>query len=229
MPEQNVHIGAITREGATVPAGESYPGFYAPYASRVRRLDACFGGFLDTLRREQLYDDSVIILTSDHGESMGEDGRWGHAYTMFPEVLKVPMVVHLPAWMREVSTDPNLMAFTADLTPTLYYLLGQRPVVNNPLFGRPLFTQRPEEVTPYLRSQYVAVSSYGPVYAVISDAGRSLYIADGVSNRDYSFDLTTGPGGTRRPVTDAAREAGVRAIRDMIGNLARFSRGPVDQ
>jgi hypothetical protein len=226
---QNVHIGAITREGATVPAGESYPGFYAPYASRVRRLDACFGGFLDTLRREQLYDDSVIILTSDHGESMGEDGRWGHAYTMFPEVLKVPMVVHLPAWMREVSTDPNLMAFTADLTPTLYYLLGQRPVVNNPLFGRPLFTQRPEEVTPYLRSQYVAVSSYGPVYAVISDAGRSLYIADGVSNRDYSFDLTTGPGGTRRPVTDAAREAGVRAIRDMIGNLARFSRGPVDQ
>jgi membrane-anchored protein YejM (alkaline phosphatase superfamily) len=225
---QNVHIAAITREGATVPAGESYPGFYAPYASRVHRLDACFGQFLDTLRREQLYDDSLIILTSDHGESIGEDGRWGHAYTLFPEVLKIPMIVHLPVWMRGVSADPNLVAFTVDLTPTLYYLLGQRPIAINPLFGRPLFTERPDEVTPYLRSHYVVASSYGPVYAVISDAGRSLYIADGVSNREYAFDLTTAPGGTSRVVTDAVRDAGVKAIRDMIRDLTRFSRVPID-
>jgi len=221
---QNVHIAAITREGAAVPAGEAYPGFYAPYAARVHRLDACFGAFLDTLRREQLYDDSVVILTSDHGESMGEDGRWGHAYTLFPEVLKVPMLVHLPVWMRGSSADPRLIAFTIDLTPTLYYLLGERPVVDNPLFGRPLFTERPEEVTPYLRNHYVVASSYGPVYAVISEAGRSLYIADGVSNREYAFDMTTGPGGTSRPVTDADRDTGVKAIRDMLRELARVSR-----
>lgn len=225
---QNVHVAAITREGATVPAGESYPGFYAPYASRVRRLDACFGGFLDTLRREQLYDDSLIILTSDHGDSMGEDGRWGHSYMLFPEILKIPMLVHLPSWMRGVSADPNLIAFTIDLTPTLYYLLGQRPVANNPLFGRPLFTEHPEEVTPYLRNHYVVASSYGPVYAVISEAGRSLYIADGVSNREYSFDLTTGSGGASRAVTDEIRNAGVKAIRDMIRDLTRFFRVPID-
>ncbi len=225
---QNVHIAAITREGGTVPDGQPYPGFYAPYASRVRRLDACFGQFLDTLRREQLYDDSVIILTSDHGESMGEGGRWGHAYTLFPEVLKVPILMHLPVWMRGVSADPNLIAFTVDLTPTLYYLLGQRPVAINPLYGRPLFTERPDEVTPYLRSHYVVASSYGPVYAVISDAGRSLYIADGVSNREYAFDLTTGPGGTSRAVTDVVRDAGVKAIREMIRAMTLFARLPLD-
>ena len=225
---QNVHIAAITREGGTVPAGEFYPGFYAPYASRVHRLDTCFGQFIDVLRREQLYDDSLIILTSDHGESIGEEGRWGHAYTLFPEVLKIPIFVHLPAWMRGVGADPDLIAFTVDLTPTIYYLLGERPITNNPLFGRPLFTERPDEVTPYLRSRYVAASSYGPVYAVISDAGRSLYIADGVSDREYAFDLTTGPGGTSRPVTDAERDAGVRAIRDMIRELTRFARVPLD-
>jgi len=225
---QNIHISAITREGATVPAGESYPGFYAPYASRVHRLDTCFGGFLDLLRREHLYDDSLIIVTSDHGESIGEDGRWGHSYTLFPEVLKIPMLVHLPVWMGGVRADPNLVAFTVDLTPTLYYLLGQRPIENNPLFGRPLFTERPDELTPYLRSDYVVASSYGPVYAVISDAGRSLYIADGVSNREYAFDVTTGPGGTSRDVTDAVRDAGVKAIRDMIRDLDRFSPVPRD-
>ena len=30
------------------------------------------------------YERSIIVLTSDHGDSLGEDGRWGHAYTVFP-------------------------------------------------------------------------------------------------------------------------------------------------
>jgi len=225
---QNVHIAAITREGGTVPPGERYPGFFEPYASRVRRLDACFGGFLDVLRREHLYDDSLIILTSDHGESLGEGGRWGHAYTLFPEVLKIPMIVHLPEWLRGASADPNQIAFSIDLTPSLYYLCGRRPLAVNPLFGRPLFTDRPDEATPYLRERYVVTSSYGPVYAVISDRGRSLYIADGVSNREFAFDMTAGPGGAPRDMADAERDASVRAIRDMIGDLARFARLPLD-
>ena len=76
---QDIHISTITREGASVPAGESYPGFYAPYASRLKRADEGFGEFLSSLRELGMYDDSIIVLTSDHGDSLGEDGRWGHA------------------------------------------------------------------------------------------------------------------------------------------------------
>ena len=55
---------------------------------------------IDDLKARQLYDDSVIVLTSDHGDSLGEEGRWGHAYTLFPEVLQVPLIVHLPPRLR---------------------------------------------------------------------------------------------------------------------------------
>ncbi|MEK6629517.1 MAG: hypothetical protein AABY89_02150, partial [Acidobacteriota bacterium] len=64
-------------------------------------------------------------------------------------------------------------------------------------------------------------------YGVISDRGRALYIADATSYRDYVFDLTTGIAGTSLPVSDAAREAGVRRIRDIIAELTRFYRLPI--
>src|SRR5262249_51625212 len=89
-----LHIGNIAT--ATTPAGESYPGFYGPYAARVRRIDSCFGQFIDTLKTLHLYDDSIVILTADHGDSLGEGQRWGHGFTVFPEVLRIPLMVHLP-------------------------------------------------------------------------------------------------------------------------------------
>ena len=96
---QDVHIATITREGATPVDGASYGAFYAPYASRVRRLDACFGEFIDDLKSRGLFDHSLIVVTADHGDSLGEQGRMGHAYTIFPEILQVPLIVHLPsAW-----------------------------------------------------------------------------------------------------------------------------------
>ena len=51
----------------------------------MRRLDGCFGAFVDDLKASGLYDDSLIVLTSDHGDSLGEQGRMGHAYTVFPK------------------------------------------------------------------------------------------------------------------------------------------------
>ncbi len=224
---QNIHVSTITRDGASVPAGQSYAGFYPPCAARIQQLDSCFGTFLDSLKQLGLYDDSVVVLTSDHGDSLGEEGRWGHAYTIYPEIVRIPLIVHLPSWLRGLSVDPDEMTFSTDITPSLYYLLGQRPTLNHALFGRPLFTERREERAPYLRDHYVVASSYGPVYGVISDRGRALYIADATSYRDYVFDLTTGIAGTSLPVSDAAREAGVRRIRDIIAELTRFYRLPI--
>ena len=226
---QNVHIAAITREGGSVPAGESYPGFYAAYASRVHRSDACFAAFVETLKSAGIYDDSIVILTADHGESMGEDGRWGHAYTLFPEVLQIPMIVHVPLWMAGYAVNPDLVAFNMDLTPSLYYLLGRRPTTNDPLFGRPLFTERLDEVKPYLRDQYVISSSYGPVYAALSGDGRSLYIADATAYVEFAYDVGATPGGQRRQLTDERRASGMKAIRAAILRLAQFARIPVTE
>ena len=120
----DLHIGNIA--SAKVPPGESYPGFHGPYAARVRRIDACFGELVDTLKRLHLYDNSIIVLTSDHGDSLGEGQRWGHGFTAFPEVLRIPLIIHLPPPLRaRMSADLARVSFSTDITPTLYALLGE--------------------------------------------------------------------------------------------------------
>lgn len=219
---QDIHVAVLNREGNAAVDGGRYDGFHAPYASRIRRFDACFGAFIDDLKTRGLYDDSIVILTSDHGDSLGEEGRWGHAYTIYPEVLQVPLVVHLPAWARDrVEVDPEQLAFTTDITPTLYALLGHTPNEVSPIFGRPLV--RPAGTPPPAREPFgLVASSYGSVYGWIGARGDELYIADGVALRDYSYRLDGSPTGVNTPVTAAARVAGQRAIRAGIRAIADY-------
>jgi hypothetical protein len=224
-----LHIGNIA--SARVPQGESYPGFHGPYAARVRNIDACFGEFIETLKRADLYDDSIIVLTSDHGDSLGEGQRWGHGFTAFPEVLRIPLIIRVPDALRaRVSADLARVSFSTDITPTLYALLGEPPRGHGPrgprdlLVGSPLLVDPAEDLSYRRRESYLVASSYGPVYGLISRNGRRLYLADGVESREYAYDL--GPDGidVRVGMTDAEREANRHAIREQIGELAAWYR-----
>jgi hypothetical protein len=220
---QNIHISVINREGRTVPKGESYPGFDAPYASRLRRMDGCFGKFLSFLKASGLYDRSIIVLTSDHGDSLGEDGRWGHAYTLFPEIVRIPLIIHLPPNQKSsLSSEPHALSFLTDITPTLYYLLGHRPILRDEVLGRPLFTTSATEQTPYLRDWYMIASSYGPVYGILKNGGHSLFVVDAVNYQDYLFTLAENSAGRSEPVTPSIRTDGERLIRDEIFAVDRF-------
>src|SRR5213079_2380133 len=168
---QNVHIAVASRR--KVPDGESYPGFFAPVASALKRVDACLGRFVDFLKRTNRYDNSIIILTSDHGDSLGEEGRWGHAYFIFPEVIRIPLIVHLPSWMKAATAvDTAAVTFSTDLTPSLYALLGHEPRDRGTLFGRPLFVPPDADLSWRRREQFLLASSYGAVYARMRQNGR---------------------------------------------------------
>lgn len=192
---QNVHT--ITLARSKIKGGREAASIF-----ELRRMDAAFGEFVEFLRRHHLYDNSIIILTADHGDAYGEYGRWGHSDFLFPEVIRIPLIVHLPPRMQqEFVSDQNQLAFTTDITPSLYYLLGHRPILNNQLLGRPLFTQSPGEQVAYRRPQYLIVSSYAPVYAELSGDGRSLFIADAVHSRSYFYNLKDDPAGAHNHVT----------------------------
>ena len=218
---QNLHISVINRASRSVPAKESYPGFDAPYASRMCRVDQAFGDFIQFLKQRGLYDNSIVILTADHGDSLGEDGRWGHAYSLYPEVLRIPLLIHLPDRMRAgLWVDPRSVVFSTDITPSLYYLLGQRPIANNELYGRPLFTASAAEQNPYRRDDLLVASSYAPVYGILH-RGRELYVSDAVHYREYLFNLDesgSGSGDSSPAVQARYREL----IRSGIGAVHRF-------
>ena len=123
LAPMNVHILNTQRGGQSSLDGD-YPGFYAPYASRLRRADACFGDFISFLRRTGRYDNAIIVLTTDHGDSLGEDGYWGHSTWLTPEVIRIPLVIKLPEAQRtSLTTDLDRIAFATDIAPTLYGVL----------------------------------------------------------------------------------------------------------
>lgn len=216
---QNLHVSRM--RSAPTPVGESYPGFFPPYAAMLRRMDRCFGSFIEFLTRSGLYDDSVVILTADHGDSLGEESRWGHAFTIFPEVMRIPLIIHLPPAMRRtVATDLERLSFSTDITPTLYALLGHEPAALGPLFGAPLFAAPGVELSSRRHAAFLEASSYGPIYGALRQNGRHLYIADAVNGKEYAYDLFQPVSASRVAVTDADRAFSRTLIRDQITEVA---------
>ena len=223
---QDVHVSVVGREGATPVDGRSYEGFYAPVASRVARLDACLGEFVNDLKSLGLYDQSVIVLTSDHGDSLGEEGRMGHAYSLHPEVIRVPMIVHVPAAMRsQWSWDVERAAFTTDVTPTLYRLLGHDTHAPAEFFGESL--AHPAGVTLPMPADRMVAASYGAVYGALLDGGRRYYVFDAIAMREMAFSIgSDANAGTRIDVTANIQQRGLAVIRRTVDDISRFYRYP---
>jgi hypothetical protein len=216
----NLHMSKI-RNGS-VPPGESYPGLQAPYASRVHGMDTCFGSFVDRLKALGLYDRSLIVLTSDHGEMLGEDGRWGHSYYMTPEVIQIPLIIHVPSWMQGSNVDPEAVTFSTDITPTVYAALGYKPSASNDLMGSPLVGADSSVWMKRRQEPYVLAASYGAVYAVIRDNGRHLYIADAVNGREFEYERDAHGRWVDRKPTSVTRMVNQLQIRRYVDELGRL-------
>jgi glucan phosphoethanolaminetransferase (alkaline phosphatase superfamily) len=222
---QDVHISVVTREGAhTIDEGD-YTGFYAPVASRVRRFDACLGDFVNDLKARGLYDQSVIILTSDHGDSLGEDGRMGHAYSLYPEIVRVPLIVHVPPALRSAwAWNETRPTFSTDITPTLYRLLGHEPTRPSSFFGESLALSPGAPAAP--RGPRMLAASYGAVYGALLADARSYYVFDAIAMRERAFELGDGPGYEEALVTPGTREQGLKVIRETVSAISSFYRFP---
>jgi hypothetical protein len=226
---QSAHI-MVTMPRRSSTAADAFPGFFAPVAEALHRIDGCFGEFIGSLKARDLFDDSIVIVTSDHGDSLGEGGRWGHAYTIYPEVLRVPLIVHLPSWLRQqVTTDLARPTFTTDITPTLYSLLGHEPAALGRLYGEPMIVPAGRPLSDRRHEPFLVASSYGPVYGMLRHNGRRLFIANAVEGRDTLHDLSGGGNGRRIALSEGERLLNWNLIREDIGRLAaqyRFTPQP---
>jgi arylsulfatase A-like enzyme len=67
------------------------------YGGDVNTADRLLDGLLQLLKRQGLYDDTVVIVTSDHGENLGDHGLFEHQFSVHESVLAVPLVIRPPA------------------------------------------------------------------------------------------------------------------------------------
>jgi len=90
------------------------------YDAELKYVDWRVGEILNKLKEENQYDDSLIIITSDHGENIGEHGLMDHQYCLYNTLLHVPLIVKYPNKLqKEISDRIASPVSTLDLFPTI--------------------------------------------------------------------------------------------------------------
>src|SRR6266436_1547030 len=107
------------------PFRSRFPG--APYNGSIAYVDATVGRLLDYLRNQGLYDNALIAVAADHGESLGDHGELTHSIFLYDATIHVPLLLKLPG-NRFVGQRVSATASLVDLAPTLLEALGQTPL-----------------------------------------------------------------------------------------------------
>src|SRR5436190_14725198 len=93
-----------------------------PYDGEIAFADAQVGRLIEFLKNKGLYQNTLIILSGDHGESLGEHGEKTHGFFIYNATLHVPLIIHLPGDMH-ARTVQNLVNL-ADIMPTVLAALN---------------------------------------------------------------------------------------------------------
>ncbi len=195
-----------------------------PYEGEVAFADHCVGQVMEKLRQLGLYDSTLIVITGDHGEMLGEHGELNHGFFIYEGALRVPLVVRVPRAQgapRQVDLPVSLI----DIVPTVLSQVGaeipkevQGVDLSPWLAGRgagggarPLYA---ETVTP---TRYYGTSS---LLAVVVDGWK--YIE---TTRPELYDLRSDP---QEAVNLLEREpARAEALgKTLVGILAAAGRAP---
>lgn len=97
----------------------------ANYDAALTELDDATGDLLDDLATRGILDDTLVIVTSDHGENLGDHGLWEHRYSVHQTLLHVPLVVSFPRRLPAGRVDRPVS--TVDLYGTVLELCGLTP------------------------------------------------------------------------------------------------------
>ena len=109
----------------------------ACYDSEIRCADASIGRLLDYLQQSGLDRNTIIIITSDHGEEFQDHGSLGHDHTLFDELLHVPLIVRAPTVLPENTVITDVVQ-SVDVFASITDLLGLR--TPSTVQGKTIFT-----------------------------------------------------------------------------------------
>jgi arylsulfatase A-like enzyme len=180
--------------------------YAALYAAEIGYLDRVVGAFLDRLSALGLADDTVVVLTGDHGDQFGEQGKVDHGETLHNRVLHVPLGFRWPGRIAPGRSDSPVQLI--DVFPTILEVAGL--AVPPALDGRslaPVLLGREREIPPRaafaeLRADREECGRWrgsGPCrldrYAVQTE--RFKYVSSKVPPFERLYDLAADPLETR--------------------------------
>lgn len=95
---------------------------FSQYDGEIAYLDAQLGKLFSRLKEMGIYDSSLIIVTSDHGELFGTHGFFGHGTPMYEGVIRIPLIIKFP-FSKRVGRNKKMVSL-CDLYPTILSICG---------------------------------------------------------------------------------------------------------
>jgi arylsulfatase len=116
-------VGFDVVTGKIVPSARDVEHLEALYDGEISYWDAHLGQLLGYLQSKGLLDNTLIVVTGDHGEAFGEHGKWVHGSALYEEEVRVPLVMRYPGRIApgQVVTTP---VQSMDLMPTILEYAG---------------------------------------------------------------------------------------------------------
>jgi arylsulfatase A-like enzyme len=177
---------------ASVRIGENRSvGYYVNrYDRSIRYVDALVGRFWQALERTGTVDDALLVVTSDHGEGLGDHETFAHELYLYDFLVRVPLIIHWPGVIPARQRWSRLVTL-ADIVPTLLGLTGA-PIPDG-LDGVDLSASLRRGEPP--AKPRVAMGSYRSRgydrYMVRSEGFKLLY--DAVARKEEFYDLAADP------------------------------------
>ncbi len=185
----------------------------ALYDAEVTYHDTHMGKFLDQIDQMGLLDETLFIVTNDHGEELRDHGKLGHGHSLYDELVRAPMLIRYPSLFRggQRVSEP---VENVDLFPTVLEALGLEPVSDvDGVSLLPMLEGKPPSVPSY------AISEFRAAFRSVR-LGRWKMIAGQDGNRRL-FDMEIDPA----EQVDQARRAPI-ASRMCEQHLAEFLASP---
>lgn len=177
----------LPAEGEPAPPEDDITFIKALYQAEIRQMDDAFGLMVAWLKEEGLYEDTLIVVTSDHGEEFWEHGTYGH-HQVYDTTLHVPLIIRAPGGPRgERRAEPVELI---DIMPTLLHHAALDPPGS--MQGRVLDLHR---AYPDAADRDVIGESNWPEHQVAVRVGdtKAVLFPD-VEKAAEVYDLATAPG-----------------------------------
>ncbi len=176
------------------------------YDAELRLTDDNVGAIIEGLAADSLYDNTLLIISADHGEELYDHDGYGHGHALWDEVIRVPLIVKFPRGRKPDALPRQVTRTTRaiDLMPALLDFVGDDP--SDPLPGSRIFSARPADFA-YSETSDRLTFVQGS-YKLIDDRRSPLL-----------FDISTDPG--EQLDLAAQNPARVRAMRNAFARLMR--------
>lgn len=162
------------------PAGKR-----AAYATGVQRVDDAVRSILLALHLSGRWPRTQFVFTSDHGECLGEYGRWGHEEGLVPEVTQIPLLVRTPG------QPPANVPATQTLANVPHLLTGSFPcydlaVCQQRVPERVIIARRGTDLAQWLRGEVTGAADLRP-YVLVEDAQTATATPDEEALRSLGY------------------------------------------